>query len=46
MDSSPVEAVQKSYDEGINDEFVVPIVITKNNKPIATIDSGDSIIFF
>lgn len=46
MNSSPVEAVQKSYDEGINDEFVVPIVITKNNKPIATIDSGDSIIFF
>ncbi len=46
MDSSPTEAVQKSYDEGINDEFIIPTVITENNRPIATIDSGDSIIFF
>jgi 2,3-bisphosphoglycerate-independent phosphoglycerate mutase len=46
MNSSPIEAVQKSYDDGINDEFVIPTVITENNKPIATIDNGDSIIFF
>lgn len=46
MDSSAMEAVQKSYDEGIHDEFVVPTVITKETKPITTIDSGDSIIFF
>lgn len=45
-DTSPIEAVQKSYDEGINDEFVIPTVITQNNKPVATIDSGDSVIFF
>ncbi|QQY80278.1 phosphoglycerate mutase [Keratinibaculum paraultunense] len=45
-DTSPIEAVQKSYDEGINDEFVIPTVITQNDKPVATIDSGDSVIFF
>jgi len=45
-DECPIDAVQKSYDNGINDEFVIPTVITENGKPIATIDSGDSIIFF
>ena len=43
---SAVEAVEKSYTEDITDEFVIPTVITENNKPIATIDNGDSIIFF
>lgn len=42
----PYVAVQKSYDEGVTDEFVTPKVIVENGKPIATIDAGDSIIFF
>lgn len=46
LNSSPIDAVQRSYDEGINDEFIVPTVITEKGKPIATIDNGDSIIFF
>jgi len=46
LNSSPIDAVQKSYNEGINDEFIVPTVITENGRPVATIDSGDSIIFF
>jgi len=46
MDECPIEAVQKSYDNGVNDEFVVPTVIIEEGKPIATIDSGDSVIFF
>ena len=41
-----VEAVQKSYDDGKTDEFVVPAVITKDGKPVATIKNNDSIIFF
>ncbi|NLW22989.1 MAG: 2,3-bisphosphoglycerate-independent phosphoglycerate mutase, partial [Tissierellia bacterium] len=45
-ESSPVEAIQKSYDKGIKDEFVIPKVITNDGNPVATIDSGDSIIFF
>ncbi len=40
------EAVQKSYDEGVTDEFVVPTVIEKDGAPVATIKDGDSVVFF
>ncbi|MEG2233934.1 MAG: 2,3-bisphosphoglycerate-independent phosphoglycerate mutase [Oscillospiraceae bacterium] len=39
---NPVEAVQKSYDADVNDEFVIPVVCAKN----AEISEGDSVIFF
>ena len=39
-------AVQNSYDDGKNDEFVVPAVVEKDGKPLATIQDGDSVIFF
>lgn len=42
----PVEAVRKSYEKGVTDEFVTPKVIVENGKPVATIDEGDSIIFY
>jgi 2,3-bisphosphoglycerate-independent phosphoglycerate mutase len=41
-----VTAVQSSYKNGLTDEFVLPIILQKNNKPIATINDGDSVIFF
>ena len=28
------------------DEFVVPFVVTENGKALATINDGDSVIFF
>lgn len=31
---------------GVTDEFVVPCVIQKNGKPVATIQDNDSIVFF
>lgn len=40
------EAVRKSYDEGVTDEFVVPKVVVKDGSPVALIEKGDSIIFF
>lgn len=46
LNTSAVDAVEKSYQDGIYDEFIVPTVITEEGKPAATIDSGDSIIFF
>lgn len=46
MDSSPIDTVQKSYDEDVKDEFVIPTVITENEKPVTAIDNNDSIIFF
>lgn len=45
-DVDAIDAIAKSYDEGINDEFMIPTVIKENGKPVATVDSGDSIIFF
>ncbi|MBU5437885.1 2,3-bisphosphoglycerate-independent phosphoglycerate mutase [Tissierella sp. MSJ-40] len=44
--SSPDLAIEKSYDEGVTDEFIIPTVIKENNLPVATVDSRDSIIFF
>jgi 2,3-bisphosphoglycerate-independent phosphoglycerate mutase len=42
-----LQAIQKSYDDGITDEFIKPIVIVDGNqKPIATIKEGDVVICF
>ncbi len=41
------DAMQKSYDEGVTDEFVKPLVLTdSNNQPLTKIIEGDVIIFF
>jgi 2,3-bisphosphoglycerate-independent phosphoglycerate mutase len=42
-----VTAIHESYAAGITDEFLQPIVLTNHNgQPVATIDDGDSVIFF
>ena len=41
------ESIQKSYDKGVTDEFIEPIVsVDKNNKPIAKIKDDDAVICF
>ncbi len=40
------DAVKQSYEKGETDEFVLPAVVMENGAPVATIDDGDSIIFF
>ena len=42
QNSDPVDAVAKSYREGVTDEFVEPVVCDKDG----TISDNDSIIFF
>ena len=45
--SSDKEGVERSYEEDIVDEFVVPFTIEdENNKPVGTVNDGDSIVFF
>lgn len=44
--SSAHEAMQTSYDNGKTDEFVIPVSIQEDGKPVATINDGDSIIFY
>lgn len=41
-----LESIQKSYANGITDEFIEPIVLTENEKPISTIKPDDVVIFF
>jgi len=42
-----LESLQRSYDEGITDEFVKPIIINNaSNKPLAKIEEEDVVIFF
>lgn len=41
-----VQALNDSYANGTTDEFVLPTVITKEGKTVATINNGDAVIFF
>jgi 2,3-bisphosphoglycerate-independent phosphoglycerate mutase len=42
-----LDAMQKSYDAGITDEFMKPIIVVdRNNDPVGTIKEGDVIVFF
>ena len=41
------DAMQKSYDNNITDEFINPLIaVGKDGKPIATLSEGDAVIFF
>ncbi|HEY5562544.1 MAG TPA: 2,3-bisphosphoglycerate-independent phosphoglycerate mutase [Clostridiaceae bacterium] len=44
--TSAAEAVKRSYHDNKTDEFVLPTVILENNKPVAAIGNGDSVLFF
>lgn len=44
---SSAEAIVKSYENSITDEFIEPVcIVDENNEPIATIEDGDGVIFF
>jgi 2,3-bisphosphoglycerate-independent phosphoglycerate mutase len=45
--TDPIAAIQASYERGVTDEFVEPIVIVRKDvSPVATIKDDDSVIFF
>jgi len=45
--ADPIEGIQASYDAGISDEFIKPIVcLDGNQNPIATIEKDDVVIIF
>ena len=44
--TSAVMAIEASYQKEVFDEFVEPTVIYNGEKPVATIDNNDSVIFF
>jgi phosphoglycerate mutase (EC 5.4.2.1) len=43
---SAVAVFEKSYEQGVTDEFILPTVIVKEGKPVATVSENDAIIFF
>ena len=42
----PIAVVEESYKKKIYDEEFIPTVITRDGKPIATIDDNDAVIFY
>jgi 2,3-bisphosphoglycerate-independent phosphoglycerate mutase len=45
--TDPLAAIKHSYELGVTDEFVAPIVMTRESgEPVATIQDGDAMIFF
>lgn len=43
---SAISAIESSYQKEIFDEFIQPTVILSGEKPVATIENNDSVIFF
>lgn len=41
-----IDAMQQSYDSGVTDEFIKPIVVTENGQLVATISDGDAVLCF
>ncbi|MGK0363635.1 MAG: 2,3-bisphosphoglycerate-independent phosphoglycerate mutase [Saprospiraceae bacterium] len=41
-----IESVKREYTKGKTDEFMPALICTKNDKPVATINEGDVVIFF
>src|SRR5215213_2023043 len=44
--ASAQAAIQRSYDEGVTDEFIKPTVVLDGDAPVAMVQAGDSIICF
>jgi 2,3-bisphosphoglycerate-independent phosphoglycerate mutase len=38
--------VRRSYEQGVTDEFVLPLVMHEGGRPVATLQDGDSALFF
>lgn len=43
--NNALDAVKESYNQGVTDEFIKPIVVVENNKPIGLIQDDDVVIF-
>ncbi len=43
---SAVALMNASYEAGVTDEFIIPTMVVKEGKPVATVAENDSVIFF
>jgi len=46
MVTDPLGAISKAYESGKTDEFILPVVVTENGKPVAPMKDGDAVICF
>lgn len=47
VDSSALlSTIEASYEAGVTDEFIKPIILTENGQPVATIEEGDVVLSF
>lgn len=44
--TDPILAIEKSYSNNVTDEFILPTIIMEDQYPVATVEDGDTIIFF
>jgi 2,3-bisphosphoglycerate-independent phosphoglycerate mutase len=44
--TDPLDAIRKAYESGKTDEFMLPVVVTENGKPVAPMRDGDAVICF
>ena len=44
--TDPVEAIRQAYESGKTDEFMLPVVVAANGKPVAPMKDGDAVICF
>ncbi len=44
--ADPLDAIRKTYEAGKTDEFMLPVVVTENGKPVAPMKDGDAVICF
>ena len=44
--TDPVQAVKDAYARGETDEFVKPVVLTRNGAPVAPLQDGDAVLCF
>lgn len=44
--TSPFAIIEDAYHHNKTDEFIIPSVVVKDSKPVATIKNKDSVIFF
>jgi 2,3-bisphosphoglycerate-independent phosphoglycerate mutase len=44
--TSPIDAINASYQTNITDEFIEPTIMEKNGAPVGVVNDNDAVIFF
>ncbi len=44
--TDPVAAIAESYERKVTDEFIEPIVLMEDDKPVTVVEAGDAVIYF